>query len=210
MTLTSATTPTQKLILIPSPIRKRSTSLFQEIVHGGKHPDLPTALPSTVAKTTTSVWTTHPRVTCYRDIGETTVVDLFHDELRRIMPGDAPYEYDQDWFKEVDAKLLLAPVEVFEETCQTSMSRPLSTDVRSKPVPYVPVDDDDDESIGGWVCVHPLSHREENPFNVISVGVLHSQCVESLRPGLTTARDHTPPITSTNSFPCTCVWTTAL
>jgi hypothetical protein len=84
------------------------------------------------------------------------LVDLFHDELRRIMPGDAPYEYDEGWLKEVDAKLLLAPVEAFEETCKSSMtqaSRPLSTDFGSKPVPDVPVDfeeEEDDESIEGW------------------------------------------------------------
>ena len=104
------------------------------------------------------------------------LVDFFHDELCRIMPGDAPYEYDEDWLKEVDAKLLLAPAEV-EETCKSSTtqaSRPLSTDVGSNPVSGVPVDDDDDESIGGWVCVHTLSHLEQYPFNVISVGALHS------------------------------------
>jgi len=83
------------------------------------------------------------------------LVGLFHDELRRIMPGDEPYEYNDDWLKEVDAKLLLAPVEAFEETCKDSMtqvSRPLSVDFGLKPVPDVPVDfeDNDDESLEDW------------------------------------------------------------
>lgn len=84
------------------------------------------------------------------------LVDLFHDELRRMMPGDVPYEYNEDWLKEVDAKLLLAPVEAFEETCKGSMtrpSRPVSTDFGYKPVPDVPVDFEDegeDESIDDW------------------------------------------------------------
>ena len=77
--------------------------------------------------------------------------DLFHDELHRGMPGDALYEYDEDWLEEVDAKLLSVPVEAFEETCKSSMtqaSRPLSTDVGSKPVPDMPVDDDDSIGVG--------------------------------------------------------------
>lgn len=90
------------------------------------------------------------------------LVGLFHDELRRIMPGDAHYEYNDDWLKEVDAKLLLAPVEAFEETCKESMSqtsRPLSMDLGSKPIPDVPIDfgdEDDDEGLDDWVCVCTL------------------------------------------------------
>lgn len=84
------------------------------------------------------------------------LVGVFHDELRRIIPGD--YPYDDDWLKEVDAKLLLAPVESFEDTCRQSMipmSRQLSTDFGSKPLPDVPVDfddaeDDNDESMERW------------------------------------------------------------
>jgi len=85
---------------------------------------------------------------------------VFHDELRRIIPGDHPY--DDDWLKEVDAKLLLAPVESFEDACKGSMisaSRPLSADFGSKPLPDVPVDFDDAEDDSGtsmeaweWVC----------------------------------------------------------
>jgi hypothetical protein len=88
------------------------------------------------------------------------LVGVFHDELRRIIPGDHPY--DDDWLKEVDAKLLLAPVESFEDACKGSMisaSRPLSADFGSKPLPDVPVDFDDAEDDSGtsmeaweWVC----------------------------------------------------------
>lgn len=86
--------------------------------------------------------------------------------------------YDDDWLKEVDAKLLLAPVDAFEEACMDSMvatsrssSRSASIDLGSKPLPDVPVDlddgedeeqddddDDDDDSLSGWewVCTVPL------------------------------------------------------
>lgn len=84
------------------------------------------------------------------------LVGVFHDELRRIIPGD--HQYEDDWLNEVDAKLLLAPVESFEDTCMRSMkpvSRPLSTDFGSKPLPDVPVDfdaenDNDEASTEGW------------------------------------------------------------
>jgi len=94
------------------------------------------------------------------------LVGVFHDELRRIIPGDHPY--DDDWLKEVDAKLLLEPVESFEESCRRSMvsaSRPLSTDFGSKPRPDVPLDlddveDDDDDSTDAWEWEYPsLIHR---------------------------------------------------
>lgn len=71
------------------------------------------------------------------------LVAVFHDELRRIIPGEFSYRCDDEWLNEVDAKLLLAPVEAFEETCMSSMassSRPSSTDFGAKPVPDVPVD----------------------------------------------------------------------
>lgn len=84
------------------------------------------------------------------------LVGVFHNELRRIIPGD--HQYEDDWLNEVDAKLLLAPVESFEDTCRRSMkpvSRPLSTDFGSKPLPDVPVDfdaenDNDEASTEGW------------------------------------------------------------
>lgn len=94
------------------------------------------------------------------------LVGIFHNELRRIIPSDHPY--DDDWLKEVDAKLLLAPLESFEEACKRSMipaSRPLSTDFGSKPLPDVPVDfddaedDNDDESMERWECEYPFRIR---------------------------------------------------
>jgi len=92
------------------------------------------------------------------------LVGFFYDELRRIIPGDHPY--DDDWLKEVDAKLLLEPVESFEEACRRSMapaSRPLSTDFGSKPRPDVPVDlndAEDDDSTEAWEWEYPsLTYR---------------------------------------------------
>jgi len=62
-------------------------------------------------------------------------------------------DYDDRWLKEVDAKLLLAPTESFEDACRGSLSfsrgssRSSSIDFGygNKPLPDVPVDFDDDE-----------------------------------------------------------------
>ena len=94
------------------------------------------------------------------------LVGFFQDELRRIIPGDHPHV--DDWLKEVDAKLLLEPVESFEEACRRSMSpasRPLS-DFGSKPRPDVPVDlddaeDGDDDSTAAWEWVRDFICRQE-------------------------------------------------
>lgn len=94
------------------------------------------------------------------------LIGVFHDELRRMIPRD--HQYNDDWLKEVDTKLLLAPVESFEEACRRSMrpaSRPLSHDFGSKPLPDVPVDfgdaeDEEEESTEGWEWEYPShTHR---------------------------------------------------
>jgi hypothetical protein len=92
------------------------------------------------------------------------LVGVFHNELQRMIPGEHRYD-DDDWLKEVDAKLLLAPIESFEETCRGTMipvSRHMATGFGCKPPPDVPLDfdeveEDDDESTEGWdwVCTVP-------------------------------------------------------
>lgn len=89
------------------------------------------------------------------------LVAVFHDELRRMIPADASYQSEDDWLHEVDAKLLLAPVEVFQETCMSTMtatSRPSSGDFGVKPPADVPIDFEEDIGVDGsieeweWVC----------------------------------------------------------
>jgi len=85
------------------------------------------------------------------------LVGLFHDELRRIVPEGS---YDDSWLAEVDAKLLVAPVEAFRDACKGSMATsagPASTEFE-KPLPDVPVnfgedgdiEDEDMASPGEW------------------------------------------------------------
>lgn len=97
------------------------------------------------------------------------LVAVFHDELRRTIPGDSSYVYDGEWLSAVDAKLLLAPVEVFQETCMDSMatnSRPTSTDFGGKSVPDVPIDLEDDFCAGSdideWEWVSGTSNGNHN------------------------------------------------
>lgn len=90
------------------------------------------------------------------------LVGVFHDELCKMIPGD--HHRDDDWLREVDAKLLLAPVESYEDECKGSMAPalpPLSSDFGPKPLPDVPVDfddvdDDSDDSTDGWEPVRSI------------------------------------------------------
>ena len=82
------------------------------------------------------------------------LVAVFHDELRRTIPDDPSYVYNDEWLSAVDAKLLLAPVEVFHETCMDSLtmnSRPVSTDFEGKSIPDVPIDLENDGIEWEWV-----------------------------------------------------------
>lgn len=100
------------------------------------------------------------------------LVGVFHDELRRAIPGD--HHRDDDWLQEVDAKLLLAPAESCEDGCKGSIvpaSQPLSTDFVPKPLPDVPVDfddvdDDSDDSTDGW---EPGYHSHIHRINFVEV-----------------------------------------
>jgi len=73
------------------------------------------------------------------------LLDLFHEELRRSIPpyGGADI-YDTLWLDNVDAELLLAPTEAFEDICWDSavIASPKlhSPDWKWKPLPDVPVD----------------------------------------------------------------------
>jgi len=75
------------------------------------------------------------------------LVGLFHDELRRIVPEGS---YDDSWLAEVDAKLLVAPVEAFKDACRGSMTAstgPTPMEFERKPLPDVPVDFEEDGDI---------------------------------------------------------------
>ncbi|EGO00812.1 hypothetical protein SERLA73DRAFT_159474 [Serpula lacrymans var. lacrymans S7.3] len=77
------------------------------------------------------------------------LLDLFHEELRRSIP---PYggadKYDTIWLDDVDAELLLAPTEAFEDICWNSAvaSSPKHDPPKWKwkPLPDVPLDFGDD------------------------------------------------------------------
>lgn len=96
------------------------------------------------------------------------LVGLFHDELRRMVP-DPAYVYDGSWLAEVDAKLLVAPVEAFEDACRGSMTSSSSsspTQYEHKPLPDVPVDfedgdiEDDDSALSDGEWEYPCyAHR---------------------------------------------------
>ncbi|KAF7973037.1 hypothetical protein HWV62_16316 [Athelia sp. TMB] len=75
------------------------------------------------------------------------LVGLFHDELRRMVPEGS---YDDNWLAEVDAKLLVEPVEAFKDACRGSMAAstgPTPVELDRKPLPDVPVDFEEDGDI---------------------------------------------------------------
>ena len=95
------------------------------------------------------------------------LVGLFHDELRRMVPEGS---YDDNWLAEVDAKLLVEPVEAFKDACRGSMAAstgPTPVELDRKPLPDVPVDFEEDgdiedegtDSPGEWVCPPRLMRK---------------------------------------------------
>lgn len=46
------------------------------------------------------------------------LLDFFHEELRRIIPG--AHDYDSAWLEDVDPDLVLSPVQSYEELCWQS------------------------------------------------------------------------------------------
>ncbi|OAX34464.1 hypothetical protein K503DRAFT_785744 [Rhizopogon vinicolor AM-OR11-026] len=67
------------------------------------------------------------------------LLDLFHEELRRIIPnGD---DYDSAWLDDVDPDLVLSPVESYEELCwRSSVSeRHMTIERQRRSLPDVPV-----------------------------------------------------------------------
>ncbi|KAG1726878.1 uncharacterized protein EDB91DRAFT_1263398 [Suillus paluster] len=63
------------------------------------------------------------------------LLDLFHDELRRIIPSS--HGYNSAWLEDVDPDLVLSPVQSYEELCWQSAVSEIH--VTRKPFPDVPV-----------------------------------------------------------------------
>ena len=61
------------------------------------------------------------------------LLDLFHEELRRIIP--IGHDYDSGWLEDVDPDLVLSPVESYEELCwQSAVSEaPMTIERRRRP-----------------------------------------------------------------------------
>ncbi|KIJ66065.1 hypothetical protein HYDPIDRAFT_27264 [Hydnomerulius pinastri MD-312] len=68
------------------------------------------------------------------------LLNIFHEELRRIIPQGHDAEYDPDWLEDVDADLVLAPVETYEELCWESIVSERSPTCRlTRPLADVPI-----------------------------------------------------------------------
>ncbi|KAF9222462.1 hypothetical protein BS17DRAFT_190609 [Gyrodon lividus] len=64
---------------------------------------------------------------------------IFHEELRRIIPHDGD-EYNSDWLEDVDAGLVLEPIQTYEGLCWESIVSERSPTRRlTKPLPDVPI-----------------------------------------------------------------------
>lgn len=106
---------------------------------------------------------------------QTTLIHMFHAELRRMMPSDgsdveggiSSFEFDE-CLEQMDAELLLAPTNAFEGVCLEAdhAGGDINWDVpscawspwsetSSHRLPDVPLDleESDDESIEGWIMV---------------------------------------------------------
>lgn len=68
------------------------------------------------------------------------LLDLFHEELRRIIPSD--HSYDCDWLEDVDPDLVLSPVQSYEELCWQAATSDTHMTIQRRqprPLPDVPV-----------------------------------------------------------------------
>ncbi|KAH0829051.1 hypothetical protein J3R83DRAFT_2507 [Lanmaoa asiatica] len=66
---------------------------------------------------------------------------VFYEELRRVVPRDGGAEYDPDWLGDVDADLVLAPLETYADLCWESAvceKSPNSLQL-DRPMPDVPI-----------------------------------------------------------------------
>jgi len=70
---------------------------------------------------------------------------IFHRELRRVMPRDDTSDYDSDWLEDMDADLVLAPLETYADLCwESAISGEQPPVLRSdRPIPDVPMGFDD-------------------------------------------------------------------
>lgn len=68
------------------------------------------------------------------------LLNLFHAELRRIVPSGDRSGYDADWIEEVDPELVLSPRGVYERLCWESAVSDKSTVCQlTKPLADVPI-----------------------------------------------------------------------
>ena len=65
------------------------------------------------------------------------LIELFLQDLQRMLPGDVLFEFDTPLLKELDVRLLFAPGEVFDDVCWAELSQPKDSS-RWKPRPDVP------------------------------------------------------------------------
>lgn len=69
---------------------------------------------------------------------------IFHEELRRIVPRADGAAYDSDWLEDVDADLVLAPLETYADLCWESAVCEKSPALwLDRPMPDVPMGFDD-------------------------------------------------------------------
>lgn len=65
---------------------------------------------------------------------------VFYEELRRVVPRNAGAEYDSDWLEDVDADLVLEPLETYANLCWESAVCEKSPSLQlNRPVPDVPI-----------------------------------------------------------------------
>ncbi|KAG9312241.1 hypothetical protein JVU11DRAFT_7541 [Chiua virens] len=69
---------------------------------------------------------------------------IFHEELRRVLPHNDGAKYDPDWLEDVDADVVLAPLESYADVCwESAVSENAPSLWLGRPVPDVPVGFDD-------------------------------------------------------------------
>jgi hypothetical protein len=85
------------------------------------------------------------------------VLDDFVQELRRMIPGGDDFEFDATFLEEMDSRLLLKPMDVFDDLCWAEISRSLYPRCHPGSILDSPFDlADEDVEVEDWYKVCSL------------------------------------------------------
>lgn len=109
------------------------------------HPPSPSPGPVTAHEITTAAYA----LSCSSDVRQAIaqqelLLAIFHEELRRIVPRADGTAYDSVWLEDVDADLVLSPLDTYADLCwESTVCEKAPSLWLGRPMPDVPIGFDD-------------------------------------------------------------------